>query len=278
MTGAILELDRVGKAFLAGGRKVQALDDVSLTVDRGGCHAIVGESGSGKSTLGNLVLGVLRPTAGTLTFDGAELPARRPLVLKRRIQLVQQNPLSSLNPKRSVGASLRLALDVHRLAPTAQERRARIGALLEEVGLDADLAHRAPASLSGGQRQRVAIARALACQPELIVLDEPTSALDVLVQARVLRLLADLRAWRGLTYLFITHDLAIVRNLADGMSVFEKGRLVESGPVEAVFRAPKHPYTARLIGSIPVVTPEEAAVRDAAALIADQTTDAGAAA
>ena len=269
MSGPILTLDRVGKTFLAGVRKVPALEDVSLTVDRGGCHAIVGESGSGKSTLGNLVLGVLRPTTGTLTFDGIDLPARRPLALKRRIQFVQQNPLSSLNPKRSVGASLRLALDVHRLAPSARERRARISALLEEVGLDADLAHRAPAALSGGQRQRVAIARALACQPELIVLDEPTSALDVLVQARVLRLLADLRARRGLTYLFITHDLAIVRNLADRMSVFERGRLVESAPVEAVFGNPKHPYTARLIGSIPVVTAEEAAVRDAAARIAE---------
>ncbi|MEM7444430.1 MAG: ATP-binding cassette domain-containing protein, partial [Pseudomonadota bacterium] len=182
---------------------------------------------------------------------------------------VQQNPLSSLNPKRRIGASLRLPLEVHGLVQGRAERKQRIADLLEEVGLEAGHADRAPSTLSGGQRQRVAIARALACEPDLIVLDEPTSALDVLVQARVLRLLADLRQKRGLTYLFITHDLAVVRNLADRVSVFEQGRLVESGGVAEIFANPQHPYTARLIASIPVVTDDEAAVRAVASQRAD---------
>ena len=164
--------------------------------------------------------------AGEIAFRGSALPARRDLAHRRAIQLVQQNPLSSLNPKRSVGASLRLALDVHGIGDKAG-RAERTGQLLEEVGLPAEFRTRSPASLSGGQRQRVAIARALACQSELVVLDEPTSALDVLVQARVLKLLDELRRKRGLTYIFITHDLSVVRNIADRVAVFEKGRLVE---------------------------------------------------
>lgn len=264
MSGPILAFDNVSMTFRVGGRDVHALTEVTLAIEPGECHAIVGESGSGKTTLGNLALGIHTPSAGTILFEGQALPGKRPLALKRRIQLVQQNPLSSLNPKRRIGASLRLPLEVHGLVQGRAQRRQRIADLLQEVGLDADHADRAPGNLSGGQRQRVAIARALACEPDLIVLDEPTSALDVLVQARVLRLLADLRARRGLTYLFITHDLAVVRNLADRVSVFERGRLVESGVVADIFANPQHPYTARLIASIPVVTDEEAAVRSIA--------------
>lgn len=269
MNTPILAFRNVAKTFKVNGQDVHALADVNLTIEPGECHAIVGESGSGKSTLGNLALGIHAPSAGEISFEGQALPAKRSLALKRRIQLVQQNPLSSLNPKRSIGASLRLPLEVHGLVDGRTQRRARIAALLDEVGLDAGHADRSPASLSGGQRQRVAIARTLACEPDLIVLDEPTSALDVLVQARVLRLLADLRAKRGLTYLFITHDLAVVRNLADRVSVFEQGKLVESGGVADIFTDPKHPYTARLIASIPVVTDEEAAVRAVAQKRAD---------
>ncbi len=257
----LLSVSGVSKEFTIGSRRVRALDDVSFAVEKGECLAIVGESGSGKSTIANIILGIYAASAGSLNFDGQSLPAKRTKGHRRAIQLVQQNPLSSLNPRRSIGASLQLALDVHCIGE-ASARTARVGELLEEVGLPADFARRAPAALSGGQRQRVAIARALACQSELVVLDEPTSALDVLVQARVLRLLKELKERRGLTYVFITHDLSVVRNIADRVAVFEKGRLVEINGTEAIFADPHHPYTRRLIGAVPVVSREEAALRD----------------
>jgi ABC-type oligopeptide transport system ATPase subunit len=258
---ALLEVRNVSKAFDVGGHKVRALDDVSFDVLQGECLAIVGESGSGKSTIANIILGIYGASGGELIFRGKPLPDSRDKPLRRAIQLVQQNPLSSLNPRRSVGASLRLALDVHDIGPRAGRAR-RVEELLEEVGLPAAFRTRSPAALSGGQRQRVAIARALACQSELVVLDEPTSALDVLVQARVLRLLAELKESRGLTYVFITHDLSVVRNIASRVAVFERGRLVEIGETSAIFERPEHPYTRRLIGAVPVVSGEEAALRD----------------
>jgi peptide/nickel transport system ATP-binding protein len=258
----ILALDRIGKVFTSGGYRVAALDDVSLAVAHGECHAIVGESGSGKTTLGNLVLGLFPPTTGAIRFRGSEVPSRRPRALTRAIQLVQQNPLSALNPRRSVGASVRLPLDVHGIGKR-KERARKVEQLLSEVGLDARLALRSPRGLSGGERQRIAIARALAAGPELIVLDEPTSSLDVLVQARVLDLLNRLRREHRLTYILITHDLAVVRATADRVSVFQRGRLVETGSVEEIFAAPKAAYTRELIGAIPVVTEEEAALRAA---------------
>ena len=261
MSAPLIELRSVSKSFRHGGHEVRAVDDVSLDVLPGECLAIVGESGSGKTTIANMILGVYPPSSGEIFLRGEILPARRTLAHRRAIQLVQQNPLSSLNPKRSVGASIRLALDVHGIGEPAQ-RRAEVGRLLEEVGLDGALATRAPSALSGGQRQRVAIARALACQSALVVLDEPTSALDVLVQARVLRLLADLRRKRGLTYIFITHDLSVVRNIADRVAVFDKGRLIELQATDAIFETPEHPYTQRLIAAVPVVTAEELALRE----------------
>lgn len=261
MTQPLLSLRSVSKTFHLRDREVRAVDDVSLEVTEGECLAIVGESGSGKSTIANIILGIYPQTLGEIAYRGTPLPARRQLPHRRAIQLVQQNPLSSLNPKRSVGASLRLALDVHGIGDKSS-RWDRTGQLLEEVGLPADFRSRSPAALSGGQRQRVAIARALACQSDLVVLDEPTSALDVLVQARVLKLLNELRQKRGLTYIFITHDLSVVRNIADRVAVFERGRLVELDRTESIFTAPKHTYTRRLIGAVPVVTVEEAELRD----------------
>jgi ABC-type glutathione transport system ATPase component len=257
---AILELKDVSKHFVANGRRTLAVRNVSFSVEKGECLAIVGESGSGKSTLANMMLGIYGPTSGTIALSGEVLPNPREKRHRRAIQLVQQNPLSALNPRRSVGASLRLALDVHDIGNKAQ-RAERIRELLKEVGLEPDYAKRSPATLSGGQRQRVAIARALACESEVVVLDEPTSALDVLVQARVLRLLAELRARRGLTYIFITHDLSVVRNIADRVAVFERGRLIELGTTEAVFSSPTHDYTRRLISAVPVVSVEEAELR-----------------
>ncbi|HVX80782.1 MAG TPA: ATP-binding cassette domain-containing protein [Devosiaceae bacterium] len=262
MSGPILTLKGLGKTFDVDGRSVVALADVDLDIARGECHAVVGESGSGKSTLANLVLGIYQPTAGDMVFDGSPLTARRTTEQRRKIQLVQQNPLSSLNPRRKVGASIRLPLDVHRVGGRG-ERRSRVEELLVEVGLEPEMARRSPSSLSGGQRQRVAIARALAAGPELIVLDEPTSALDVLVQARVLALLDRLRREHGLTYIFITHDLAVVRALADRISVFAAGRKVESGTVTEIFENPQQSFTRDLLAAVPVVTEEEARLREA---------------
>ena len=261
MPDSILSLNGVTKEFRVGKSIVTAVEDVSLDVTEGECLAIVGESGSGKSTIANMILGLFPPTKGQISYRGAQLPERRTLEHRSQIQLVQQNPLSALNPRRSVGASLRLALDVHNHGAPS-ERPAMVAALLEEVGLDPAMTSRAPSGMSGGQRQRIAIARALACQSRVVVLDEPTSALDVLVQARVLRLLNELRAKRGLTYLFITHDLSVVRNIADRVAVFQRGRLVELAETEVLFEDPANSYTRTLISAVPVVSQPEIALRD----------------
>ncbi|SOE16586.1 peptide/nickel transport system ATP-binding protein [Hoeflea halophila] len=271
MTAPILELAAVSKIFGTGADAVRAAQSISFAVNKGECLAIVGESGSGKSTVANMILGIYPPSGGEIRLNGTTLPASRKLEHRRAIQLVQQNPLSSLNPRRSIGASLRLALDVHGIG-ARKERADLVGGLLEEVGLPADFARRSPAALSGGQCQRVAIARALACQSEIVVLDEPTSALDVLVQARVLKLLNQLRETRNLTFVFITHDLSVVRNIASRIAVFEKGRMVELGQTEDLFANPAHSYTRRLISAVPVVTREEDALRSSLAAGLEETT------
>lgn len=258
---SLLKIQDLSKTFHTPFGSIKAVRNVSLEVQQGECLAIVGESGSGKTTLANMILGILAATDGQIIFDGQTLAAKRSSEQRRNIQLVQQNPLSSLNPKRTIGASVRLGLDVYNIG-TATERWAAVEAALDAVGLPGEMRKRAPASLSGGQRQRVSIARALACDPRLLVLDEPTSALDVLVQARVLRLLNDLRAQRGLTYIFITHDLAVVRNVADRVAVFQSGQLVELGETAQIFAAPKAAYTRHLIGAVPVVDDTELALRN----------------
>lgn len=257
----LLTVENLTKTFHTANGPVHAVRDVSFEVERGECLAVVGESGSGKTTLANMILGILGSTSGEIRFDGAALPAKRTATHRRAIQFVQQNPLSSLNPKRSIGASVRLGLDTYGIGIRADRWR-KVEDALEEVGLSRDMRHRAPSALSGGQRQRVGIARALACEPELVVLDEPTSALDVLVQARVLRLLNDLRARKQLTYVFITHDLAVVRNVADRVAVFKSGQLIELGRTEQIFSAPEHPYTRNLIGAVPVVDDAELQLRN----------------
>jgi peptide/nickel transport system ATP-binding protein len=245
----LLSVRGLVKEFRLGRRdRLRAVDDVSFTVPRGSAFALVGESGSGKSTTARLVLGLERPDAGVVELDGAPVGDDR--ATRRRTQLVHQDPYSSLDPRFTVAAVVEEPLRAHRVGDRV-ERRDRVAHLLEQVHLSPGLARRRPAELSGGQRQRVAIARALALDPELLVLDEPTSALDVSVQARVLDLLARLRAERGLTYLFISHDLAVVRQVADHVGVMSEGRLVETGPVGQVFDHPTHPYTAELIAAIP---------------------------
>jgi len=231
---------------------VRALDGVSLSVAAGETFALVGESGCGKTTLARCVLGLIPPTSGTIRIQGAELSAARGAALRslrRRVQIVFQNPYAALNPRmtvaRLVGEPLRLAghRRGHLKAPALE--------LLDAVGLAAIHLNRYPHELSGGQCQRVAIARALALEPALLVLDEPTSALDVSVQAQILNLLAELRRERELAYLLISHDLAVVRHLADRIGVMRAGRLVEEGAAAAVLAEPAHPYTAELLASVP---------------------------
>jgi peptide/nickel transport system ATP-binding protein len=260
----ILALENISKTFGQGSSEVRAVHDVSFDVFAGECLAIVGESGSGKTTLANMILGVFGQSSGEILFEGQPLPMRRALEHRRAIQLVQQNPLSSLNPKRSIGASVRLGLDVYGIG-TRAARPGLVEQALEDVGLPGEFARRPPAALSGGQRQRVAIARALACQSRVVVLDEPTSALDVLVQARVLRLLNELRQTKNLTYVFITHDLSVVRNVADRVAVFNAGELVECADTTSIFEAPQQAYTRQLIGAVPVVSEDELLLRNSLA-------------
>lgn len=250
----------LSKTFPVKGRKdavLHAVSQVDLTIYRGETLALVGESGCGKSTLGRLLLGLLPPTEGQVLFDGQDLAALAPKdlrSLRQRMQMVFQDTAAALNPRLDVEGILWEPLAIHGLCPRADRTR-RCGDLLEQVGLSRDLLVRYPHELSGGQRQRVVIARALALEPELVVCDEPVSALDVSVQAKMLNLLADLQAANHLTYLFVSHDLSVVRYIADRVCVMFLGRVCEVGPAEALFRQPRHPYTRLLLDSVPQPDP-----------------------
>ncbi|GIX22626.1 MAG: hypothetical protein KatS3mg121_1409 [Gammaproteobacteria bacterium] len=257
---ALLEVEdlRVDYDTAAGAferrRRFTAVDGVSLRIEGGEVLGLVGESGSGKSTLARAVMRLLRPEAGRIRLAGNDITtlgerALRPL--RRRWQMVFQDPYASLNPRLSVAEALCEPLRVHGLVETAGAARKRAARLLEEVGLPAAALDRYPHEFSGGQRQRLAIARALALEPALLVADEPVSALDVTVQAQILELLQRLNRERGLSLLFISHDLAVVRFLADRVAVMHRGRLVEQGPTERVYDRPEHPYTRRLLASVP---------------------------
>jgi oligopeptide/dipeptide ABC transporter ATP-binding protein len=251
--------------------QVQAVDDVSLSIPRGKTLGLVGETGSGKSTLARCVAGLIPVTSGRVTFNGRDITnlsrrAMRPV--RREIQMIFQDPYSSLNPRRRVGAIIGDPFVIHKTA-TGAERKRQVQELMERVGLNPEHYNRFPAEFSGGQRQRIGVARALALRPQLIICDEPVSALDVSIQAQVLNLLADLQQDYGLSYLFIAHDLEVVRHVSDSVAVMYLGRIGESGPEEAVYTSPRHPYTAALLSAAPAANPDAAASRQRIILTGD---------
>ena len=254
----------VGRGLFGRARGVvSAVDGVSLEVAAGRTLAVVGESGCGKSTLARLLLRLIEPDAGRIELDGQDLRALDEAALlraRRHIQMVFQDPYGSLNPRMSAGDTLAEPLRLHAVVPAAQ-RAARVRRLLDQVGLPAEAARRYPHEFSGGQRQRLAIARALAAGPKVLVCDEPVSALDVSIQAQILNLLADLQRELGLAYVFISHDLGVVRQVASEVAVMYLGRFVETGPAPQVFAAPRHPYTRALLGAVPVADPARRGTR-----------------
>ncbi len=267
MVDVVLDAQHLTKVYGArrGGEPVRALNDVSVSLERGRTLGIVGESGCGKSTLARLLVGLEMPTSGDLRIDSRQIEAGgrgAARALARRIQLVFQDPFSSLDPRMTVEKVLHEVLTVHSLHEGA--RGARVSELLAMVGLSARFATRYPHELSGGQAQRVAIARALAVEPEIVVLDEPTSALDVSVRAEIINLLVRIQDELRLSYVFISHDLSMVRHISDDIAVMYLGRVVEQGRYDQVFVTPLHPYTVALADAIPVPDPRHERSRAAA--------------
>jgi oligopeptide transport system ATP-binding protein len=250
--------------FRSSARFARAVDGVSIRVRRGETMGLVGESGCGKSTLGRLILRLLDPTFGRVIFDGRDITplsqrALRPL--RRRMQVIFQDPYSSLNPRMTVREIVGEAIRIHRLAKTRADEEAYVAQLLAKVGLRADAMDRYPHEFSGGQRQRIGIARALAVQPEFIVCDEPTASLDVSIQAQIVNLLVELQESIGLSYLFVSHDLAVVHHVSHRVAVMYLGRLVEQASTEALYAAPRHPYTRALLSAAPQPDPQRKRVR-----------------
>lgn len=254
----LLEAENLVKEFPARRGKVHAVSDVSLCIYRGETLALVGESGCGKSTLGRMLLRLIEPTSGRLRYDGQNLLALKPekmREMRRRMQIIFQDPYASLNPRMSIGRIIEEPLLTHKIGENRQERQSIVHSLMDKVGIRPEFYSRYPHQFSGGQRQRVGIARALALNPELIVCDEPVSALDVSIQAQILNLLRDLQKELGLTYLFISHDLGVVRYISDRVCVMFLGRLCEIGGTKELYQSPIHPYTRFLMESVPKPDP-----------------------
>ncbi len=250
---------------------VRAVDDVSFEIRRGETLGLVGESGCGKSTVGRTLLRLYKPTAGRIVFDGqdiTELGERELQPLRRRMQIVFQDPFASLNPRHSIGRIVGEPLRVHDLT-RGRSTAARVRELLETVGLPADAGSRYPHEFSGGQRQRIGLARALALNPDFVVADEPVSALDVSIQAQIVNLMEELQSEFGLTYLFIAHDLAVVRHISDRIAVMYLGWIVEVSPAEELYESPMHPYTISLLSAVPIPDPEVERQREAILLPGD---------
>ena len=272
MSEVLLQVDSLVKHFSIGGGivgghagQVRAVDGVSFSIRRGETLGLVGESGCGKTTTGRCILLLERPTSGRIMFEGVDLVTLDEAALRavrRRIQVIFQDPYSSLNPRMTIGQILAEPLEVHGIVREKKARAERVRELLTQVGLLPQHAQRYPHQLSGGQRQRVGIARALAMEPALIVCDEPVSALDVSIQAQIINLLEDLQARYGLTYLFIAHDLSVVRHISDRVAVMYLGKVVEITDRTRLYEEPLHPYTRALLSAVPIPDPELEARRE----------------
>ena len=261
---AQLELVDVRTHFtVSGGRKLKAVDGVDLTVERGETFGLVGESGCGKSTLGRTIKGIYKPTSGDVIFEGqntASLSRRGTRTFSRRMQMIFQDPYASLNPRMTVGEIIGEGLDIHHIG-TRTERADRIREIMHLVGLNVEYRNRFPHEFSGGQRQRIAIARALVVEPALVVCDEPISALDVSIQGQIVNLLKGLQERLGLTYVFVAHNLSMVKYISDRVGVMYLGRLVEVATKDELFANPRHPYTQALLSSVPIPDPKREALR-----------------